>query len=137
VLIEEIYDKAKNINIVEKELDLDLFFNDDNYRKIAIDYYNLIKSTFNILDVLSSLKHFNSMFKSFHTVDTVITSKTNKHYFNSINNSKKIIEKILDIYTQNELYYKITKHIILNGVQNNPVTYSSEILNKINDYYDN
>jgi len=137
VLIEEIYDKAKNINIVEKELDLDLFFNDDNYRKIAIDYYNLIKSTFNILDVLSSLKHFNSMFKSFHTVDTVITSKTNKHYFNSINNSKKIIEKILDIYTQNELYYKITKHIILNGVQNNPVTYSSEILNKISDYYDN
>jgi hypothetical protein len=137
VLIEEIYDKAKNINIVEKELDLDLFFNDDNYRKIAIDYYNLIKSTFNILDVLSSLKHFNSMFKSFHTVDTVITSKTNKHYFNSINNSKKIIEKILDIYPQNELYYKITKHIILNGVQNNPVTYSSEILNKINDYYDN
>jgi len=137
VLIEEIYDKAKNINIVEKELDLDLFFNDDNYRKIAIDYYNLIKSTFNILDVLSSLKHFNSMFKSFHTVDTVITSKTNKHYFNSINNSKKIIEKILDIYPQNELYYKITKHIILNGVQNNPVTYSSGILNKINDYYDN
>lgn len=41
------------------------YFENDLYKKNVIDYYNLIKFSFNVLDVIDYLPHFKAMTKSF------------------------------------------------------------------------
>lgn len=41
-----------------KDFSIDKFFNDPEYRNIAINYYNLIKGTFNVLDLMTNLDHY-------------------------------------------------------------------------------
>lgn len=43
---------------------IDKFFENDNYKKAATDYYNLIKGTFNVLDIIEKLDHYREVIKA-------------------------------------------------------------------------
>lgn len=133
--INDIMTKANSLGISTLPLDIYRFFNDDNYRQDAINYYNLIKSTFNNLDILAKVPHFKSMYKSFVTVDKVLGEKTNKHYFNSKLN--KVIDLIFAERGSLEMDFNVIKMLKINSDINNPSSPNSEILDKINDYLDN
>jgi len=52
---------------------------DDDYRRIASDYYGVIKDTFNILDVIRKLPHYDAIFKLFRSafvMDSVSIKKS-------------------------------------------------------------
>ena len=126
---------AMQYGIINSDLDLDKFFNEPNYQKAVIDYYNIIKSTFNTLDVLKSVPHFNSMYKSFVTVEGALESTTNKYYM--IRNFSPVIDQIVKDYEVEGLHFDILKHLKINGKVDNPSSFDADILNSVNDYYDN
>lgn len=43
----------------------------DGYRKITSEYYNLIKGTWNIFDIIERLPHFESIFQNFKAILTI------------------------------------------------------------------
>lgn len=43
---------------------IDKFFENSDYKKAATDYYNLIKGTFNVLDIIEKLDHYREVIKA-------------------------------------------------------------------------
>jgi hypothetical protein len=118
---------------LSKEIDVIAYYTNNTYRKIIRDYYNLIKYTFNVFDVLDNLDHFNSMFKAFIYGEKVIKENVLKYKFLK-EGSLDILDKAL---TDRELDdYKIIKEIKLYGNPENPISFSSTIQNRLNNYYD-
>ena len=78
------------------------FLLDDEYRAIAIDAYDLIKGTINILDIISRVPHFQAMIDS-SSVDFYLFSSISS-VFNLMYNSfitdifPFILRKILKLY---------------------------------------
>ena len=62
--------RTKTVSLVGGNFDFRYYVDKDNkeYRRIAKDYYNLIKSTFNIFDVIEQVPHYREM------VDGIILS---------------------------------------------------------------
>lgn len=134
--IQKIVIEAERYGIHKNKLNLMTYYNDDNYRKAAIDYYNLIKGSINILDVLDKLPHFNNMFKSFVIGREVLINKTNKLNFISK------LDSVTDSIIQNPKFgsvenYSILKSLKLSGNKDNPSFIDKEIMSTLNDYYDN
>lgn len=53
-------------------------FNENGYRRATADYYNLIKGTWNIFDIIDKLPHFNAIFEAFKTVLVTDESRIKK-----------------------------------------------------------
>lgn len=53
-------ERARKANIID-DFNILKFFNDAEYRELAIDTYDLLKDTINILDVISRVPHFRAM----------------------------------------------------------------------------
>lgn len=53
--------KAEELGIVNN-FDFYKWLGDSNYRRATSDYYNLIKGTWNIFDIVDRLPHFNAIF---------------------------------------------------------------------------
>ena len=115
------------------KLDVVKYFNDPDYRKVATDYYNLIKYTFNTLDLLNNLPHFNNMYKAFVEGNAFISNNVQKYKF--LGNP---LESILEIATKNgEISsFDIMKGTRLMGKATNPVSLSPDAINGANDYVD-
>lgn len=127
---------AEKYKITNQKLHLVTYYQDEEYRKAAIDYYNLIKGTINILDVLDNLPHFNNMFKSFVIGRDVLIQKTNK--LNLISKLDPVVDAILsEPKFGNIENYSVLKGIKLSGDKDNPSNIHKDILSSINDYYDN
>lgn len=47
--------------IMDGKFNFNRFLSDDDYRKRTIDYYNLIKGTYNVFDIIDKIPHFNAM----------------------------------------------------------------------------
>lgn len=127
---------AAKYHLFEGPLNMDRFFGesyeDIAYHDAAIKAYNLIKFSFNTLDVLDKSNHFKSMFNAFTASNSLITEKTNKRYF--IESSKQVLDKIAEI---DKLDFNIVKNIKLNGKLENPSEYNPKILSAVSDYLDN
>jgi hypothetical protein len=53
---------------------------ENNYRQHASDYYNLIKSNWNILDIMNSIPHYQAILDLFNysiTVRNLFSTKSN------------------------------------------------------------
>lgn len=57
--VESIVSAAKTAGMITDFNSL-RFLNDDNYRRLAVAYYNLIKGTVNVLDVITRVPHFRA-----------------------------------------------------------------------------
>lgn len=53
----------------------------DEYRKITTEYYNLIKDTFNIFDVTNSVPHFKKMIEGVATAHQVLLYSSSKYNY--------------------------------------------------------
>lgn len=115
------------------KIDVHRYFNDADYRKTITDYYNLIKYTFNIFDVLNNLPHFYQMFKAFVDGEQFLIKKVPKYKF-----VKKSAERIFEKgYLEKELTeYNINKEVKLGGDAESSIMLSDSMISKVNDYYD-
>jgi hypothetical protein len=70
--------KAEELGIVNN-FNFVTWLENSEYRRATSDYYNIIKGTWNIFDIIDKLPHFNAIFKAFHTVlvmDEVLIKKS-------------------------------------------------------------
>ena len=106
---------------------------DDNYRKVVTDYYNLIKYTFNIFDMLNKLPHFYQMYKSFIVGDNYLTNSVPKYKF-----LKEYAPEIIKEATSSKELnvFELMKNLHTMGNVELPVSFSPDVINGLNDYYD-
>nr|WP_303661400.1 hypothetical protein [Bacteroides intestinalis] len=63
--VQEAFSRAEELGIVNN-FDFYKWLEDNNgYRRATSDYYNLIKGTWNIFDIVDRLPHFNAIFQAF------------------------------------------------------------------------
>lgn len=70
------------------------FLNDDNYRRLAVSFYNLIKGTINVLDVITRVPHFRATIDMAATDFGIFEAISAK--FTSVYNISKYLIK--DVY---------------------------------------
>ena len=62
-------------------MDFRLYLKDEKYKKIVKDYYNLIKHTFNVFDVVDNVPHFKGMIDSLILTHDVLLNSSEKYKF--------------------------------------------------------
>ena len=94
--VNKVVSEAERQGILFGKFDINLYFENSEYKNAAINYYNLIKGTFNVLDVIEKLSHFNGMVLSTKMIDDQIKTLSKKYNF------VQDVEKILNITSLNE-----------------------------------
>ena len=133
---DEVYNLLKDLSkkgILGNKLNVNLFLNETNegkqYQKDIIKFYDLIKHTVNIFDVVKNLPHINSLFKTAVSTFELIRKGSNK--FNFANQ----IEEILTDYRS--LVKEKDKNIKTNlGKKNSGVKYDAKMFLKMINLYD-
>lgn len=117
---------------ITDSLNLDLYYNDETYKQSVVDYYNLIKYTFNIFDVINSIPHYNSMLKAFYEGEKVIKQNVNAYAF--ISNT---LPTLLDVARDNSelTARKIIAKTRFNQSIDLSVTINKSIMPTINSTY--
>lgn len=91
-------------NIVSEARDLDMindfnalkFLNDEGYRSVAIKFYNLIKQTVNVLDVITKAPHFREAIDMAAT-DFGMYNAISAKFTSSYNLSKQLVDKVYQV----------------------------------------
>lgn len=81
ISIQKTLDLARENNISNGGFNISKFFEDEDYKKVAIDYYNLIKGTFNVVDTMTKLPHFGKMIEASKMVYDQLTETSKKFRF--------------------------------------------------------
>ena len=63
--VKEIFKQAKDQGVSLGNFDFFKFLENEDYRNTSIQYYNLIKGTYNILDVINEVPHYKEMIKAY------------------------------------------------------------------------
>lgn len=66
-------------NHIDKTFSLYKFLSDEAYQQDMIKAYNLVKSSFNILDAITTVPHFSKMFNAIYTNEFVQGTLSSKH----------------------------------------------------------
>lgn len=74
------FSRAEDLGIVNNFNFYKWLENSNGYRKATSDYYNLIKGTWNIFDIVDKLPHFNAIFQSFQAILTIDQVNIKKSY---------------------------------------------------------
>ena len=112
-------------DIIFKGVDFFRFIQDLDYKNKVINYYNLIKDTVNVFDVVSSLPHFNGMLESL-IYQIELAKESSK--FNFVENEVSII--------LNNNKGKISDMTTINSNPNAPVIYKKEAARKAANLFD-
>jgi hypothetical protein len=104
------------------------------YFEAVTGYYNLLKYTFNVLDVVNKLPHFNGMLKSFNYSEKTMRTDINKYAFVT-----DFTHALVDIGRDNgELDHKdIVKQTRAMSNIDNSVQLREKVLSGAGDAYDN
>lgn len=96
------YRAAKEHNII-KNFNIRQFLDPDNldYRKATIDYYNTLKSVWNIFDMIDKIPHFKALYKVLYMTDLIDTKISNK--FAIIDKLRKTLKDNGTILTEEKL----------------------------------
>jgi len=109
---------ATKLNITNYGFNSERFYKDSLYRFTVIEYYNLLKRTFNVLDIIEKLPHFFGMLEAYNTISNKMEKVVPKFRFIS-----DTLKKILDFGIANneintrEIYNmsKISSNKVLPG----------------------
>lgn len=93
--VEDIISKAKTEGMINDFNSLK-FLNDENYRRLAIAFYNLIKGTVNVLDVITRVPHFRATI-DMAAVDFGIFEAISAKFTHVYNISKYLIKDIYKV----------------------------------------
>jgi hypothetical protein len=112
--VNTIIEKAKVLEIINGGFSFEKYFADNSYREAAIDYYDLIKGTYNILDTVDKLAHFKGMVDATKISYDTIKSMSKKFTF--------VTETVRDVLAKssiNTVNFKVhgTNNVSLNTKQ--------------------
>lgn len=78
--VSDILDKAQDLGIVNNFDFLKWLEDDNGYRRATSDYYNIIKGTWNLFDIIDRLPHFKAIFQTFQAALTYDQACIKKSY---------------------------------------------------------
>ena len=84
----------KNLDIIGGRFNIDSYFQDKDYQKRVVEYYNLIKHTENIFDTILSVPHFKARIDAF--IKTIYNME-------KISSKSKFIETVKREYKESDL----------------------------------
>lgn len=123
---------------VNGEVNSAKYFSDPMYRRDVTNYYNLLKDSFNIFDILNKLPHFYEMYESFIVGEKFLLDNVHKYKV-----VKSLIPEIIDFDVNNlgdnniEINsQEVNKNTRLFSDPTMPFNASEDILNKSNDWFD-
>lgn len=128
-------EKKKFVSLIGGNFDFRYYHNDKNteYKRLSIEYYNLLKNTVNIFHVIENSPHFKEMINGLKLSHEMLNSTSKKYNF-LFSKSRDIIRKrSLDLHINSDEYNKI-KTILGNTAL--PVKITDEILSKLAIHYD-
>lgn len=126
----DILRKAKEYGIIDGGFSFDKFLKDNNnleggYKDTSIKYYNLIKGTFNTMDILTKLKHFGNMINAAKASEEQIIESARKFRF--------ALEEVPEILMKTDLSDYRSPHKLLGT---NKISLSEEQISKAFSAYD-
>lgn len=80
-IVASIVNTATDLKISGDDFNFELYQSDPEYKKAVKDYYNLIKSTFNIFDVIDNVPHFKQMIEGVQLSHRVLKNTSAKYNF--------------------------------------------------------
>lgn len=92
IYIRNVLNNALQHKISGYKFDFNKFWEDSEYQKAAIEYYNLIKNSFNLFDAITKIPHFSEMVKAYVATGTILSDRTKRTNF-VINRAEKILEE--------------------------------------------
>jgi hypothetical protein len=134
--VKDILEKATELGFASNGIiDAHRYFTDVDYRNHVTNYYNLIKESINIFDVLNKLPHFYTMYDAFVSGERYLLDNVNKYQV-----IQTTIPHVLsyDMDNLNEDSIKIdsaaiNKEVRILNSKNMPFKFSDNLLSKIND----
>lgn len=89
--VQGVIERAKSLGITGGGFSMRRFLDPTStaYKKATIDYYNVIKSTWNIFDMITKIPHFKALFDVYHLTDTTDLNMSVK--FNMVNAYREAI----------------------------------------------
>ena len=111
-----ILQNALNLGIIDDFNFFSWLENKNNYRDITSDYYNLIKGTWNIFDIIEKLPHFEAIFQCFKSVLTFDKALIKKSHVLNIISKNLFGTKTLDSTTTDKLIDYIDDLLILRQI---------------------
>lgn len=111
-------DDIVNTEFIDQQLDIDSIMNGQeeiSYRELVSDYYNIIKGTWNVFDIITKIPQYNAileLFKSVYIIDKYSSLKSylsNIIYDDIINRTRYIDE------TQSKQIYKYVQDLVIVG----------------------
>ena len=145
--IKNVISEAYKAGIAGGEFNCETWLNNESYRQLTIDYYNLVKGTFNIFHVIKNHPQYAANFELLKMIMTMITTasakvrvfldaqRTYQHKVNYWNNddNRTLLKSIDKTIIKNFLYgrnFKIPvtpeQKLLKNGVETNQ--HESEII---------
>lgn len=128
--IDTILNDVANFEIILKGVDNNRFLTDPLYKKAVTDYYNLIKYTTNILDVLDNLPHFKAMTEAFQTGNIFMEENLLGYQFFT-----KFLPKLLEVASLGEeiTAFSTLSKIRSRGSKASPISLNKDMLDKSAD----
>lgn len=80
-VIDYVLDKVEYLGITGKNFDIDLYQSDPEYKQTIKDYYNLLKRTFNVFDVVDTVPHFKQMIEGVYLSHRILKTTSSKYGF--------------------------------------------------------
>lgn len=120
--IRKILQEVASQEIITKGIDYNKYFSDVDYRTTVISYYNLIKYTTNVLDVLDNLPHFKAMTEAFQEGNMFLEKNVLGYGFMA-----NYLPKLLEVATLGE---ELTNYDTLSKIRNRGNNASNIMLNK-------
>lgn len=121
--VNDILLKVESEQLITKGLDYIRYFQDSNYRDLVKEYYNLIKFTVNVFDVVEKSDHFREMINAFNKGNELLESELLGYSFIS-----ELLPQILDIGVYNQ---ELTPYSILKKIKNGGKAGGTTILDKV------
>jgi len=106
--------EERSVNLIKDGLDFRYYINDPNYKQIAKDYYNLIKHTFNVFDIVDSIPHYKGMIDSLVLMHNILLKKSKKYNF--VTNTLKDVINVGDTLIQDFSKNYIDEQVINRGI---------------------
>lgn len=103
--------KGETVKIIGN-FDLNLYLSDSGYQAVVKKYYNLIKRTFNVFDIIEDVPHFREMINSLKMSNHMLQTMTAKYKFTTKTLSETITKHSHALDKNGETKYVGKKNLL-------------------------
>ena len=143
--VQKIFNKLKNKGLVDTfddvfKFDVDLWLNNDDYKRLIADYYEQIKSVVNLFDAILRIPNYKSMFQMLSVANTILETnclkiRFHKKIYNDIVTGGYTVTDYVNKMIPRYIDEKLIQRFLQKTGINIPVDGNYNIFNEVWDKY--